>query len=200
MPTTTPKTKRESWLDWVPPEGREDALLDAEPLLTRDEFITELKQDGIDVSARDLVYWQTIGVIPYPDRRRHKGATRAVYPQWMLNTVHLMKSLQEQGYRLKEIGPLLRGDTHHRFTPETPRHQRGHDRRAAKRALFPLIDELEPRLRSLARIHERLHPDHVRYTYAEVHLIDAQGNRKVTLFPVADAQGSDEVDASYSLM
>jgi DNA-binding transcriptional MerR regulator len=189
MPTeAAPKTNRETWIDWVPDEGREDALLDAEPMLTRDELVAELEQLDIAVTARDLIHWQTVGAIPYPHRRRHKGATRGVYPQWMINTIHQLRSLQEQGYKLREIGPLLRHNTYVTFTPypKTPRQQRQHDKRMARRAFFPLVDELDPRIRSFARVHERIHGGHV--VHAEMSLIDDQGQRHTYLFPTGDTE------------
>jgi DNA-binding transcriptional MerR regulator len=189
MPTAK-KTKaaRESWLDWVPDEGRDEALIAAEPLLTRDELIAELKQSAITVTARDLSYWQTVGAIPYPDRRRHKGATRAVFPRWMISTIHMLRSLQEQGYTLREIGPVLRGDLYHRFMPQarTPRQQRDQDERMARRAFFPLVNELDPRIRSFARIHERLHGG--RIIRAEVRLIDDQEKSHVYPFLAGDTE------------
>jgi DNA-binding transcriptional MerR regulator len=189
MPDEMPEVaRRQTWIDWVPPEGREDALLDAEPLLTRDELVAELNQGGDVVNARNLVHWQAVGAIPYPVTKRRQGAPRALYPQWMITTIHLLKSLQEQGYKLREIGPLLRGDTYHRFTsyPKTPRQQRDHDRRVAKRALPPLMEELDPRLRSLARVHEHL--DGGRVTHAEIHLVDDQGKKVRRIrFLVGDA-------------
>ncbi len=195
MPETTPKTNRETWIDWVPDEGREDALLDAEPMLTRDELVAELNQLDIAVTARDLIYWQTRGAIPYPVRQKRHGSSVAVYPQWMVNTIHQLRSLQEQGYKLREIGPLLRHDTYHHSTsyPKTPRQQRRHDERMARRAFFPLVDELDPRIRSFARVHERLHGGHV--VHAEVSLIDDQGQRHTYLFSTgAENESNTPVD------
>ncbi len=187
-PLESAKPSKETWLEWIPEEGRNEALLDAEPLLTRDELIAELKQVDIVVTARDLIHWQTVGAIPYPDRRRHKGATRAVYPQWMIRTIHLLRNLQEQGYKLREIGPFLRGDLYHLFMPEarTPRQQHDQDKRIANRSFFPLVNELDPRIRSFARIHERLHGGHI--THAEVSLIDDQGQRHTYIFLAGDEE------------
>ncbi len=195
MPTTTPpKAKRESWLDWVPPEGREDALLDAEPLLTRDELVAELQRGGDDVSSRDIVYWQTRGVIPHPQRQRHRGATRGTYPQWAVNTIHLLKRLQNEGYKLREIGPLLRGDVYHRFMPRplTPVQEQRQATRIAKQALFPLVEELDPLIRSLARISERIHGGHI--THVEVRLINDQGKDRVYPFLTGDTEEHPQVE------
>jgi DNA-binding transcriptional MerR regulator len=188
-----PVTVKETWPDWIPDEGRDDALLDAEPLLTRDELVAELKQGSVDVTPRELTRWQSLGVIPYPQKRRHKSTTVGVYPQWAINTIHLLKSLQEQGYKLREIGPLLRGDTYHRFTsyPKTPRQQRDHDRRLARQAFFPLMGELDPRIRSLARVYERIHGG--RITQAEVRLIDDQGKAHVYPFLTSKGEADENI-------
>lgn len=175
---------RETWIDWVPEEGREDALLDAEPLLTRDELVAELQQySGTkDVNARNIIHWQSIGAIPYPLKERRQGAPRALYPKWMIGTIHQLKSLQNDGYKLREIGPLLRFNTYHTFLPRalTPRQEERQAKRMANRALFPLVEELDPRIRSLARIHERLHGGQI--THAEVRLVDDQGKEHAYLF------------------
>ncbi len=188
---TAEKTKaaRESWLDWVPEEGREDALLDAQPLLTRDELVTELRRGGDDISPRNIIHWQAVGVIPYPERRYYKGATRALYPQWAVNTIHRLKDLQDQGYSLREIGPILRGNISHQFMvrARTPRQEEEQAHRAARQALFPLVEEIDPLIRSLARIHERLHGGQI--TTAEVCLIDDQGESHVYPFLTGGSGG-----------
>lgn len=180
--------RRETWIDWVPVEGREEALLDADPLLTRDELVAEIQRGGDDVSARDIVYWQTRGVIPHPQRQRHKGATRGTYPQWAINTIHLLKRLQNEGYKLREIGPLLRGDVYHRFIPRplTLEQEQRQAKRMAKQALAPLVEDLDPRIRSLARIHERLHGGQI--GHVEVRLIDDQGMDHAYLFLASDTE------------
>ena len=173
----TTKTAREAWLDWVSPEGRADALLDAEPLLTRDELIAEMKSTGAEVTPRELTRWQSLGVIPYPQKRRYHGKVRGTYPQWAISTIRLLKSLQNDGYTLREIGPLLRGDVYHRFLPKpqtTPRQQRDQDRRLARRELFPLADEIEGQLRTLARLHERIRGGQI--IRVDMRLVDVDGS------------------------
>lgn len=200
---STKPTTRETWVDWMPTEGRDEALLDAEPLLTRDELIADLKQIGVDVTSRDLILWQSRGVIPYPQRKQHRGAVRALYPQWMIDIVRMLRDLQGQGYKLREIGPILRSHVYHLFTlpPRSPRSQEVHDRRVAKRALFPLVDEIETRVRSLARIREKLHGG--RFRRAELHLIDDQGAHHILplLAGPSETQGGEaEVDGVGSLL
>lgn len=185
MPTKAPP-KRETWEDWLPPEGRDEGLLDAEPLLTREELVAELNSVGHDVTARDLVYWQTRGVIPYPTRENRHGKSIAVYPRWMINLIHRLKSLQEEGRVLREIGPLLRSIVFHMFAPypQTPEQMKRQVRRQASRALYPLVSELEPRIRSFARIHEQLRDDHI--VGAEIHLIREDETRTIYSFPTDD--------------
>jgi hypothetical protein len=197
MPAEPPEaTRRETWIDWVPPEGREDALLDAEPLLTRDELIAELKKLGVEATPRDFNLWQQRGVIPYPPRQRHKGATRAVYPQWMIGIIAKLRDFQGEGRKLREIGPILRDHVYFMFFPfpKTPRQQEAHDRRVAKSQLFPLWDELDVRIKSLARIRETLHGGHI--TRAELRLIDDQGKIHITypFFTHDPKSADDEVD------
>jgi DNA-binding transcriptional MerR regulator len=196
MPTDPPEaTRRETWLDWIPDEVREEALLEAEPLLTRDELITELKNKGAEVTPRELTRWQSLGVIPYPQKRRYRGKVRGVYPQWAIPTIHLLKSLQDHDYTLRDIGPLLRGDVYHRFLPKpekTPRQQRDHDRRLARRELFPLADEIESRLRTLARIHERIRGGQI--VRVDVRLVNADESGFTYPFLVSNEESTPQDD------
>ncbi len=203
MPNTTTtepaepsgKSTRQNWFDWVSPEGQEEAALEAEPLLTRDELIAELRNKGDDVTPRELTRWQSLGVIPYPQKRRYRGKVRGVYPQWAISTIHLLKSLQEHDYTLRDIGPLLRGDIYHRFLPQpqrTPRQQRDHDRRLARRELFPLADEIESRLRTLVRIHERIHG--VLIGRVDVRLVNVDGSGFTYPFLVGNEESTPQKD------
>ena len=193
MLTTKPG---ETWFDWMPPEGREDALLDAEPLLTRDELIAELKKLGVEATPRDFNLWQQRGALPSPLRRRHKGATRAVYPRWMIGLVVKLRDFQGDGRKLREIGPILRDHVSFMFSPPSrePRQQEAHDRRVARSQLFPLWDELDVRIASLARIRETLRG--VKITKAELHLIDDQGKTHIIypFFTHEPESTSEEVD------
>jgi len=182
---------KETWIDWLPDEGREDALLDAEPLLTRDELVAELKGTQDEVTVHNLVHWQSMGAIPYPVTRRRRGAPRALYPQWMINLIHTLRTLQEKGYKLREIGPILRDHTDNLFAPpQTPRQQEAHDRQNARRALAPLWDELDVRIKSLARVREQLHGGNI--TRAELKLIDDQDKGYTYLFLTGYTEWRDE--------
>ncbi len=71
MPTEAPsKPKRETWRDWMSPEAPEPT-----ELLSRDELVNQLRQEGIKVSAADLRNWQDDGIVPYGIRRWYQGIT-----------------------------------------------------------------------------------------------------------------------------
>ncbi len=117
MPTTETaprKPSRETWRDWIPAEADNDARAAAEPLLTVDELLAKLADpaevgNAADVSRRDLSYWQAEGVVPYPTYAPFAGGRRAYYPQWMVYVVVMLRTHQADGYKLHEIGPILRG-------------------------------------------------------------------------------------------
>ncbi len=118
------KAKRETWQDWRP----EDGDLSPSDLLTRDQLIQRLTDKGIRVSVDDIRNWQGAGLIPYGIRRRHKGATRTLYPPWMVGLIRLLRAAQGTGMRLSDPnmprilranagqavpeGPLLFGTAH----------------------------------------------------------------------------------------
>ncbi len=185
MPTeAAPKPNRETWRDWLPTSGRDVALQEAEPVMTRDELVVELRDLGHDVSARDLIYWQTRGAIPYPTRQKRRGTSVAVYPRWMVNVIHTLRTMQEQGYTLREIGPFMRDHLYHLFSPrpKTPEQEAREARRREWRALFPLFDEIDPRIRALARTHEAIHGEHI--ARAEIRLVLEDGSARTYLVAI----------------
>ena len=144
MTTEVPtKPTRETWRDWEPigaPEPNE--------LLTRDELLSRLQAEGVTVSADDLRNWQLAGVIPYGERRWHAGATRVLYPAWMVGTVRNLRRLQGEGYKLGQIGPQLRvlrglARYHENPTP-TPEDDHPWD-----------LDDVRQRLLAVAEGHQR---------------------------------------------
>ena len=78
------------------------------PLLTRDQVVQRLHESGVDVDLGDLRYWEQKGSLPHPIRQRHEGATRAVYPEWYVHLVKLLRQLQAHKRSLNEIGAILR--------------------------------------------------------------------------------------------
>ncbi len=110
MPTDPPpsKPKRQTWRDWM-----RDAAPDVpEPteLLTREEFLAELNQLGLDVDEGTLRFWENRGVLPRGVRRWDPTvrARRAYYAPWMLAMVLLLRALQRSGLSLQEVTTRLR--------------------------------------------------------------------------------------------
>ncbi len=113
MSTEAPtRPKRETWRDWMSPEAAEPT-----ELLSRDELINQLRQEGVKVSAADLRNWQDDGIVPYGIRRWYQGATRTLYPSWMAHTIRELREMQAAGKALPEIKQSLRVATHRRTTP-----------------------------------------------------------------------------------
>ncbi|MDQ2636811.1 MAG: hypothetical protein M3Y83_08055 [Actinomycetota bacterium] len=94
------------------PDQEEWDLPPAGPLLTRDRLLAHAHAHGAEVSARDLIFWESEGVLPRPPKRWHQGATRAVYPPWAAYYVVALRLLQREGRSLAEIGEELRGPLH----------------------------------------------------------------------------------------
>ncbi len=64
---------------------------------------------GVDpVSVATLRYWQKIGLLPLPERRRRGSGTVALYPNVVLDVLKRIRQLQHAGLNLKDIGPLVR--------------------------------------------------------------------------------------------
>lgn len=96
-------TKRETWQQWQAPGVIEP------PLVTREELLNTLDRLGLnDINERALRFWETKGVIPTPVRRRFNGATRALYPLWMVNLVFSLRHLQSRGFALDALPLQMR--------------------------------------------------------------------------------------------
>lgn len=105
--TAIAETNRETWEDWIDP-AQYPAL---HQLVTRDELVKRANTFGAKkVTANDLRYWENIGVIPKSIKKRHEGATRAVYPTWMLLVVMMLRSMQEAGSSLDEVRDAIRAN------------------------------------------------------------------------------------------
>ncbi len=105
MPAETAAANRETWIDWLS-EGESEP--DYEDLLTRDELLEDLRRREIEATDRDLKFWEYEGILPRPVRRWHKGAVRAVYPDWYASLVWEIRSLQRHGYTLEQIRHRIR--------------------------------------------------------------------------------------------
>lgn len=102
--SATAKTRRETWLDWK----TEGQRFEAGPPITRDELVEKVRALGFRVSSDDLRFWETSGILPSAVKRWHEGATRAVYPQWMVAAVVSLRDYQGKGLSLDEIAQRLR--------------------------------------------------------------------------------------------
>lgn len=93
--------RRQTWRDFMP----EGAPMPA--LRSHDELLDALRDRGVDLPSSTLEYYRQQGILPRPIRRRHGGATRPVYPEWMVEAVEHLRTLQDQGFSLEEIKPRM---------------------------------------------------------------------------------------------
>jgi len=110
MPTDTPKkANRETWQDppWTHPDESPQFNV-----LTRNQLIERVQENGFEVSTRDLIFWESEGILPRAVKQRHQGATRAVYPHWMTYYVVTLRELQRAGRSLEAIAEELRRPFH----------------------------------------------------------------------------------------
>ncbi|MDP9357791.1 MAG: MerR family transcriptional regulator [Chloroflexota bacterium] len=108
MPTEAPteiptKAKREIWNDWLPGEPSPEAQL-----LTLPDLLQRLRDQGVKIHTHDIRHWQAEGVLPYPVKRWHNGATRALYPEEAVDVIRYLRQLQADGYSLAESRWRLR--------------------------------------------------------------------------------------------
>ncbi len=95
------KSRRETWEAW------QDRQAPPPRLVTREETLALLAELGLRVTERDLRFWEARGVLPRPVRRWYEGATRAVYPRWIVGLVLQLRYWQQEGLQLAELpGPL----------------------------------------------------------------------------------------------
>ncbi len=87
-----PATTKATWADWRPGEPPQP-----DEVLTRDELLDRLATEGVTVSVDDLQNWQRAGVVPYGIRRWHRGATRMLYPPWMVDLLRHLRVQQQAG-------------------------------------------------------------------------------------------------------
>jgi DNA-binding transcriptional MerR regulator len=108
---TAPKLKRETWLDWLRldmPEDEEKAIARAQPFLSKDHLLAQLADKGVKATARNLVFWQQRGVLPYPSKSRVGRSTIATYPSWMPTIIEALRFYRDTGVSLDRIQALMR--------------------------------------------------------------------------------------------
>lgn len=96
---------------WVDPPWSDDGAL-PERVLTREQLVERARANGAEVTARDLIYWETEGVLPRAVKRWHDGATRALYPPWATYFVVTLRRLQRDELPLRAIAEELRRPHH----------------------------------------------------------------------------------------
>ncbi len=99
--TAHPVTVKETWLDWFP---------ESEPEFPIGKLLDRTRNMDIEpVDQSTLRFWQKIGLIPHPERRRDGTGTIAMYPAVALAVIERIRDRQKAGLTLKEIRPILRG-------------------------------------------------------------------------------------------
>jgi len=98
-------TNTETWRDWLPPGSDPPNPSD---LYTRDQLAERIQSFGHNVSRGDLRFWEYRGILPRTVCQWHKGAVRTTYPLWMADLAIYVRSLQDKGYTLRQIPPLVR--------------------------------------------------------------------------------------------
>lgn len=109
----TDKPQRENWREWVP-DASEPRLITRGQVL---DYLARLKTQP-PVTANDLRYWEGLGVLPQPIRRRHEGATRALYPLWYVPLVRQLRLFQLAGFTLDALPERMRAQA--RLLSERP--------------------------------------------------------------------------------
>lgn len=94
------RTRRRTWGDWFP---------DDEPRFSVDDFLRLANEMSLDLDLSTLRFWQTEGIIPYPNRRKIGTGTYARYPAVALVVIERIRAMQKSGLTLKEIGPRIQG-------------------------------------------------------------------------------------------
>ncbi len=158
MPTRGTAAKKETWDDWLPADRP-----GADRYLTIDELIGELQEFGIhDVEPSDIRYWQMQNVLPYPIKRWHDGATRALYPQDATLIIFRLRELQKRGYTLRQITDRLRAWAAIMHDPDP-------------HGIAPALIELAQRQAELTRRPIR---------YVQIHFIDEDGSEQAYSYDV----------------
>ncbi len=183
MPTieAEPTPKPATWEEWMsewPPGELPDHYSE---LLTREELVEMMANsvvapDGLraGITANELRYLESTGVVPRPVRKRHMGATRAVYPIWMGPLLTWLRVLQRRGVSPQDIGPWLRKNAAliARSFPEDDTVLSSLLASAPSEATVP--PNLRRELERLARHHART--SGIPTTRVDVMITDAEGN------------------------
>lgn len=167
------KAKQETWREMLARGGIDPEAIDRLQTLTRDEVLDRLRDGGVEVSAYDLQNWQQAGIIPHGVRKRHEGATRLMYPWWMVDIIRTLRELQRsESVPLSRLPQLLTLQalqlTKHRDQSPKPTPP----------------PEIEPILRRWAERHHDTYGITVRHV--DVSLIDERGHPLTFRFDIPE--------------
>ena len=112
-----PRDRRTTWLDILSEEDRQRV---DDALITRQELLTQLAGDGVEVPETTLVGWEKKGIVPRPLRRHRGGAPRALYPPHAARVLTRLRQYQEQGLSLEALTPLVWQDARYRLLAYAP--------------------------------------------------------------------------------
>ncbi len=165
---------KETWLDWLDRVPPTIALESAQPLLTREELLNFLSEIGVKVSARDLLFWQQAGIIPFPTKRRdsERRAMVAIYPRWMVDLIGMLRTDQEAGIDLATISADLRKLVANSFVTPLDEGVKAHHARQV--ALREFSRQITAAKSPLARAAKQL----------ETILIEGVGSIQITFNPI----------------
>lgn len=179
--TADPMPNQETWVDWMPPGSPEP-----EGLLTRDELVDRLRRRGVDVTARTLAHWESVGALPRAVRRWRDGAPRALYPEWIVGLAAQVRDLaQHEGLSLREVGQHLRSQA--QAPPVGTILPDGSTFGGVLFAGFPrtIAKMMDPALAAFVRRYTHTTGRHP--TRVELHLVDERGHTFVrVLTPTAN--------------
>ncbi len=199
MPTAE-KTQAytETWRDWMHPDAPEpepDELFTRDEILQHVERTARLQRLGRAVpgpeptTVSDVRYWESIGVLPRPTRRRHGRAQYAVYPEWYGHLIRHIRFLQEGGASLDDIRPSVRSWARTLTRPEPPPDTGDLNEYLSLRPA--LTTELERFGQWHAAVSRSTSPP----KSIAVHIEDADGNTTIYTWPYRKAETSEETDS-----
>lgn len=110
-PALTPATWEEWERDWPP----DTVARYRSQRFTRDELVDLMADAGtapdglpVAITANELRYLESIGVLPRPTREQGETGPRWVYPGWVVPVLVMLRVLQRRGMRAVDIGRWLR--------------------------------------------------------------------------------------------
>jgi len=102
----SPKTNQKTWLDWQHELLPQLPDPSTDELISREEFLDQLRGRGVDVSNGTLAFWEKSGVLPRAVRK-WRGVPQAFYPFWLLSAVAFVYNERDRDRSLAEIKPRM---------------------------------------------------------------------------------------------